>query len=440
VQQSDQILASHSNDPEALTLKGQTMNLLQKPAEAISFLESAVRSNPDAPVAHYQLGLSYAGTGNLLGAEREWRTTVRLRPSHLEAHKELATLALQRNDMDLLDQSASAWLHFAPAAPQGYLMRGTLRIKRGNLIGAEADLRTTIGMDPKNALAYSRLGDVRAFQKRPAEAEEFYERALDFDPRAAQTLQELTNLLVFQNQTEKAVRRVRLQVTKVPDNANYHFLLGQLLLADHRASDAEAEAEKAVALDKSNSGAMLLLARARQDEGHLDEAAAAFEHLMQEKPKNPEPCVAYGLLEERRGNWQRAEDLYRRALDLQASQPAAANNLSYLLLEHGGDTNYALSLAQIARRAMPDSPGTADTLAWAYYKKGIYDSAISFFQEAIKSVPQNPTYHYHLALAYQKSNQPILAKTSFQRALDLDPNSLRAVEIRQAITTLSTNP
>jgi len=61
MQQSDQILASHPNDPEALTLKGQAMNLLQKPAEAISFLESAVRSNPDAPLAHYQLGCPTLG-------------------------------------------------------------------------------------------------------------------------------------------------------------------------------------------------------------------------------------------------------------------------------------------------------------------------------------------------------------------------------------------
>src|SRR2546430_14833004 len=113
------------------------MNLLQKPAEAISFLEMAVRSNPDALVAHFQLGLSYARTGNLQGAEREWRATVRLRPSLLEAHKELATMALQKNDMDLLDQSASAWLRFAPSAPQGYLMRGTLRIKRGDLRSEE---------------------------------------------------------------------------------------------------------------------------------------------------------------------------------------------------------------------------------------------------------------------------------------------------------------
>jgi tetratricopeptide (TPR) repeat protein len=351
----------------------------------------------------------------------------------------LATLALQKNDMDLLDQSASAWLHFAPSAPHGYMMRGTLRIKRGDLAGAEADLHTTIEMDPKNAMAHSRLGDIRAYQKRFAEAEKLYEQALEFNPRAAETLQELTNLLIFEKQPEKAMQRVRLQVSRVPDNANYHFLLGQLLLANHQAAEAEVESEKAVVLDKSNSGAMLLRARALQEVGRLDEAEAAFEHLMQANPKNPEPCVAFGLLEERQGNWQRAEQLYRRALDLQASQPAAANNLSYLLLEHGGDTNYAFSLAQIARRGMPDSPSTADTLAWAYYKKGLYDSAIDLFQEAVKGVPQNATYHYHLALAYQRSNRAILAKASFQRALDLDPKSSRALEIRQAMSGLSTN-
>jgi hypothetical protein len=48
-------------------------------------------------------------------------------------------------------------------------------------------------------------------------------------------------------------------------------------------------------------------------------------------------------------------------------------------------------------------------------------------------------YHYHLALANKKSNQAFLAKASFQRALELDPRSPRAVEIRQAMNELSTS-
>jgi cellulose synthase operon protein C len=48
-----------------------------------------------------------------------------------------------------------------------------------------------------------------------------------------------------------------------------------------------------------------------------------------------------------------------------------ANQLAYIYLEHGGDVNVALGLAQQAKQKMPDSPNVADTLGWAYYKSGL---------------------------------------------------------------------
>ena len=41
-------------------------------------------------------------------------------------------------------------------------------------------------------------------------------------------------------------------------------------------------------------------------------AASTYERLLRENPKNLQACVAFGLLEEHRGNWQHAEELYRR--------------------------------------------------------------------------------------------------------------------------------
>ncbi len=54
------------------------------------------------------------------------------------------------------------------------------------------------------------------------------------------------------------------------------------------------------------------------------------------------------------------------------------------MLQSGGNIDVAMSLAQIARRGMPDSPDAADTLGWVYYQKGVYGSAISMLQEALK--------------------------------------------------------
>lgn len=68
---------------------------------------------------------------------------------------------------------------------------------------------------------------------------------------------------------------------------------------------------------------------------------------------------------------------------------------------------------------------------------GALNSAISLLQEATKEVPQNPNYVYHLGLAYQKIKDRSHAKSYLQRALDLNPRSERAREIRQALAEVS---
>ncbi len=92
------------------------------------------------------------------------------------------------------------------------------------------------------------------------------------------------------------------------------------------------------------------------------------------------------------------------------------------MLAHNGNVDVALSLAQTARRAMPNVPNTADTLAWAYINKGAYGLAVDLLQDAIKASPSNSTYHYHLGMAYQKNNDHSNAKVQLpQRALQLNP-------------------
>jgi tetratricopeptide (TPR) repeat protein len=104
------------------------------------------------------------------------------------------------------------------------------------------------------------------------------------------------------------------------------------------------------------------------------------------------------------------------------------------MLEHGGNINVALSLAQTARKGLPDLPNAADTLGWAYYNQGAYSSAIDLLQEAAKGNPQSPTYHYHLGLAYQKSNNPTLAKKEFEAALKINPRFDHSDEIRKLLS------
>ncbi len=104
------------------------------------------------------------------------------------------------------------------------------------------------------------------------------------------------------------------------------------------------------------------------------------------------------------------------------------------MLEHGGNINVALSLAQTGRRGLPNSPSTADTLGWAYYHQGVYNAAIDMLQQAAKADPKNPNYHYHLGMAYQKSNDYTQAKKQLEDTLQISPNYTQADEIRKLLS------
>jgi tetratricopeptide (TPR) repeat protein len=103
------------------------------------------------------------------------------------------------------------------------------------------------------------------------------------------------------------------------------------------------------------------------------------------------------------------------------------------MLERGGNLDQALALAQTARRGMPESPASADTLAWAYYKKGVYGSAIELLEQAIQKQPKNPTYHFHIGLAYQQKNDQSKAAIHLKKALELNPEGPNSGAIKDAL-------
>jgi tetratricopeptide (TPR) repeat protein len=191
--------------------------------------------------------------------------------------------------------------------------------------------------------------------------------------------------------------------------------------------------QKAISLNKNNLGAFFLLSNVERAQGSTDKALATTYKSIEQNPKSAAGYFLAGSLEDSRGNWQKAEALYQQAMQVEPNFAPAANNLAYGMLEHNENNDVALSLAQIARQKMPDSPSTADTLAWVYYRKGIYGVAADLLQEALEKAPDNATYHYHIGMVYQKQKNIADARKHLQRALEINPNAPVAGEIRKTL-------
>jgi tetratricopeptide (TPR) repeat protein len=192
----------------------------------------------------------------------------------------------------------------------------------------------------------------------------------------------------------------------VPNSSAFYDLLGTVLFNNKKDYvSAETALRKAADLDKKNSDALLKLGQALNAQGSTDKAIATFQQSIKDNPNEVSFYILLGELYEGQKKWDDARGMYQKALTIQPDNPVASNNLAYVMLQQGGNIDMAISLAQTARRLMPDSPNAADTLGWAYYKKGLYPTAIDLFKEALKKVPNDPTFQEHLRQAQQAQPQ-----------------------------------
>ncbi len=106
------------------------------------------------------------------------------------------------------------------------------------------------------------------------------------------------------------------------------------------------------------------------------------------------------------------------------------------MMQRGQDIDVALSLAETAHRGMPNSPNTADTLAWAYYNKGTYGSARDLLETAEKTAPEDASIEYHLGMIYSKLGDKADAITHLKKASALAPNTRTQKDADQALQTL----
>jgi tetratricopeptide (TPR) repeat protein len=250
------------------------------------------------------------------------------------------------------------------------------------------------------------------------------------------------NTYLAQNQMEKTLSIVNAQIAKSPSNSSFYDLLGTVLFRNKKdLNAAEAAFRKSIELDRNNSDAVIKLGQAQAEKGEIDQAIATYQQAISDHSRAPEFYTLLGELYESRRDWTKAQDAYQKTLGLRPNDPLASNNLANVMLQSGGNVDEAMSLAQTARRGLPDSPEAADTLGWAYYQKGAYRSAVSMFQEALKlqeknKAPDSADIHYHLGLAYQKTEQPALARQQLERVLKINPNYSEAAEIKRQLAAL----
>jgi predicted O-linked N-acetylglucosamine transferase (SPINDLY family) len=249
------------------------------------------------PATPLQRGIALHRSGDLVGAEREYRAQLAVDPDNADA------------------------LH----------LLGLIAYRAGDHREALALVGRALAREPDNPVFLGNLGNIQKDAGEPTLAMQSYRRALALDPQAAGPRNNLGTLLMAGGDLDEALACFRAVLQRAPDHARAWFNLG---VASARKGDARGAADalrRAVALQRDFSDAWGELGLALQTQGALDEAVAAFRRRVELSPAAASAHADLALALHRSGALREALEHYERALALDPQALEVRCNLCGLL-------------------------------------------------------------------------------------------------------------
>jgi tetratricopeptide (TPR) repeat protein len=150
--------------------------------EAISHHLQSLVQRPEAADAHNNLGDALQAQGRLEEAIIHYRWALQTDADYAPAHYNLANALRQAGDVEVALRHYRLALRIDPRYAKAHNNYGTALLERGRLDQAIAHFQRAISIDPDHAGARYNLGIARYRQGRVAEAARQFEAALAIDP------------------------------------------------------------------------------------------------------------------------------------------------------------------------------------------------------------------------------------------------------------------
>ena len=249
------------------------------------------------------------------------------------------------------------------------------------------------------------------------------------------------------------------------------FLIGEIF-DDANRLEAAAEAYRSVPAASDFAWASRLRVGAiLADLDRMDEAVAALQAMVDERPERTDAAAALGdvlrmkeryeeaeaaydiaiertatvenrhwrlfyvrgIALERIGAWPEAEADFLRALELEPDQPLVLNYLGYSWVEQRHNLDEAKTMIEKAVELRPDDGYIVDSLGWVAYRLGDFEEAVYQLERAVELVADDPIINDHLGDAYWQVGRLNEARFQWRRVLTLEPEDELAGQVRRKI-------
>ncbi|HKQ44716.1 MAG TPA: tetratricopeptide repeat protein [Rhizomicrobium sp.] len=362
--------------------------------------------------------------GDFNAADAHADDALKLRPKDVDAQILKIDLAMQRQQEILGQQMAEKLVADYPRSLAARLTRAKVYLSTDRADKAEADVNHILASQPDlpigryfRSIILARKGDVKgAWDVAHGLSKEY----IQVDPGVTLNV---AGMAVAAGFLESGASILNVAVTRFP-----YLLDARLQLADIRLRQKSVQyAMNALTFvaDSKDPRVPVLLARAylmKRDAANAQKnivraielgggeglrdlgkamALKSLKDYIAGHPDNKQVQKQYAVVALGFGETAQAKAYYERFVREDPADGFSFNNLAWLVVQD--DSRRALSLAQQAVKADPNSPDYLDTLGTMQMTRSDFKGAVASLQKARRLRPADPGIAYHLALALEGS-------------------------------------
>ena len=272
------------------------------------------------------------------------------------------------------------------------------------LTEAEKFFQRAIDLDPRFALAYVGLADTLAIRPERsnaspaiilARAAQAIDTALHLDPNLAEAWATSGLIAQGREQFDQAETMFRRAIALNPNYAIAYQWFGGMLSGQGRGDEGLGYLERALELDPLSAIINENLGTTLESFGRFDEAEARYRKVIEIDPTMAYPYLEMGLVEAyARNRFSVAVPLVEKSIELDPDNPSLRLNLAQLHLDLGND-DQATRVVESARARWPENEFVLTVAAIMAMLRGEEEAAR---RTLAKVVPQDPRNSYALAL------------------------------------------
>ncbi len=314
----------------------------------------------------------------------------------------------------------------------------TAAYAQGRLDDAETQVRALLTAHPSEVRALSLLGVVLDGQRRYAEAEPYYLKAIELAPGSAALHNNLGNHYAAQHDLEKAQQAFLRAVAVEPRHPNANLQLAQINLQKRNFAgalrrlallpapdqnspggrvlhiralwgaglkeQAGTEVRQLEVAARGDPGAMFALGMAYVEIGRFADAEQAFTQVLKADPANFDVLYNLGTAALRAGNLDRARGIYQQALQQKPDDADSLVGLARALIGVTQDMQ-ALPLLVQANKLVPSRADVLLLTAQAATGAGLYGDSAAAYDRYLKLEPGDDAARRERGYALARSSR-----------------------------------